>query len=87
MGLENTLVEKGELESRTLVLLAHQSSPLSVCIDFTVGMESTVASDLINWEVRGEFPVMRQMSEIWYHEEVPCLIPCQPGLVVAEKSL
>lgn len=61
MGLENTLVEKGELESRTLVLLAHRSPPLSV-VDFTVGMESTVASDLINWEVRVEFPVMRQME-------------------------
>lgn len=62
MGLENTLVEKGELGSRMLVLLAHRSPPLSVCIDFTVGMESTVASDLINWEVRVEFPVMRQME-------------------------
>lgn len=62
MGLENTLVEKGELESRMLVLLVHWSLPLHVCIDFTVGMESMVASDLINWEVWVEFPVMKQME-------------------------
>lgn len=62
MRLENTLVEKGELESRMLVLLVHWSPPLPVCIDFTVGMESTVASDLINWEVWVEFPVMKQME-------------------------
>lgn len=62
MGLENTPIEKGELESRMLVLFARQSLPLSVCTDFTVGMESTVASDLINWEVWVEFPVVRQME-------------------------
>lgn len=45
-----------------LVLLAHRSPPLAVCVGFTVGMESTVASDLINWEVWVEFPVMRQMA-------------------------
>lgn len=61
MGLENTL-EKGELESRMLVLLAHRLPPLAVCVGFTVGMESTVASDLINWEVQVEFPVMWQME-------------------------
>ena len=62
VGLENTLIEKEELESRTLVLLTHRSPPLSVCIAFAVGMESPVASDLINWEVQVEFPVMRQME-------------------------
>lgn len=47
-GLENTPIEKGELESRMLVLLAHH---LSACTDVIVGMESMVASHLINWEV------------------------------------
>lgn len=62
MGLENTLIEKGEVESRMLVVPAHWSPPLSACVGFTVGMESTVAGDLVNWEVQVEFPVMRQME-------------------------
>jgi len=57
-----TLVEKRELESRMLVLLAHRSPPLCVCIGFTVDMESRVVSGLMNWEVRVEFPVLGQME-------------------------